>query len=157
MRELSSLTRDQTCAHCAGRRSLNPWTTREVLLLNTSTWLNGEVEACRSGVTGGKMWGGRLRHRDVGWSLSHLWDPSDFLVGTLRGCLSTFRRSPSPPSPPSPFSAVSSTALITHDTTYFLSTLEPCLGWGLHEGRCPLLHLVGKRWGKRYCLQVCLV
>ena len=61
-----------------------------------------------------------------------------------------------PPSPPSPFSAVSSMALIAHDIMYFLSTLEPRLGWGLHEGKRPPLHLVGKRWGKRYCLQVCL-
>ena len=99
MWELSSLTRDQTRIHCTGRWSLNPWTTSEVLLSNTSTWLNGEVEACGSGVTGGKMWVGRLSHGDVGCSLSHLWDPSDFLLGTLRGCLSTFRRSPSLPSP----------------------------------------------------------
>ena len=94
----SSLTRYRTRISCIGRQLLNPWTTREVLS-NTSAWLNGEVEACASGVPGGKMWGGRLSHGDVGCSLSHLWDPSDFLVGTLRGCLSTFRRSPSLPSP----------------------------------------------------------
>ena len=36
-------------------------------------------------------------------------------------------------------------ALIAHDIMYFLSTLEPRLGWGLHEGKRPPLHLVGKR------------
>ena len=32
--DLSSLTRDRTCTPCFGRRSLNHWTTREVLRLD---------------------------------------------------------------------------------------------------------------------------
>ena len=30
MQDLSSLTRDQTCAHCSGSTNLNHWTTRNI-------------------------------------------------------------------------------------------------------------------------------
>ena len=33
--DLSFLTRDQTCVPCIGRQVLNPWTTKEVLVLNS--------------------------------------------------------------------------------------------------------------------------